>query len=366
MTSNDDNNNYELDIEKSAELEVLSDSKITGFELDKDTLIKFKKVLEDEGVVLGTEEEYDDLISEDLLNKMLQTPTDFYILETGELAVNIDGEEHILDPKKEDKLDIAKQEEALLKKLPQIVWDINCQGIKRKQNEVISAYKLLCVNSALKGLYKDEIKELVTNYDFTNLRPFNDNGRTFLNLLNEVEEDAGSVVKFIIACCSIKIASKKQKGEKPFTGILPVQEVTWLENLSEKIAEEEANVSKLLEKEPSRLKRLQLIVDKDKAVDRIIKSEIRGNERRHVIYKISRLTSDNLDQYTKVKIKRGIRKGVGKLLEDGVIKDDDAYIYFVRKLSRRAIRYAVKQMQKSKFELVMNSDVDVSNILPKT
>lgn len=62
-------------------------------------------------------------------------------------------------------------------------------------------------------------------------------GLTFLSLLSEVEEDAGSVIKFLIACCSIKIASKKKKGERPFIGILPEEETEWLENLGEVIAD---------------------------------------------------------------------------------------------------------------------------------
>ena len=70
-----------------------------NFDLSRDAITKLNAMLDKEGVALGPNEEWDEVISNDLLVKMLETPVEFYVLKTGELAVTIDGEEHVLDPK---------------------------------------------------------------------------------------------------------------------------------------------------------------------------------------------------------------------------------------------------------------------------
>jgi hypothetical protein len=144
----------------------------------------------------------------------MEYPVPFEINKEGELTVKIDGEVHILDPKNGNRKDIAEQESVLINNLPIIPWDTYCAGVKRKQQETCAAYKIVIVNSALGGLYKENIKNLLLDYNFNNLRSNSSNGETFSSLLKTLEQDAGSVTKFLLACCTILLTSKKNIGRK--------------------------------------------------------------------------------------------------------------------------------------------------------
>jgi hypothetical protein len=84
--------------------------------------------------------------------------------------------------------------------------------------------------------------------------------------------------------------------------------------------------------------------------------------------KVSQLTSDNLPSRVKIRVKEAARLEVTKLLEEKKIFDEDVYDKLLKKISRRAIRLAVRNMQAEKFELLVNFEIGSStkDILPKT
>lgn len=335
--------------------------------LIEDSLARIYEDLKVKKVVI-TADSFDDGegITPELLSKLLNEPSSFKINNDGELTVTIDDEVVILDPKRQSASDISDQETKIVSNLPEIPWDIYCQGLKRKQQETVAAYKVIVVNSALGEIYKARIDDIQANYDYATLRSTKTDGETYSSLLKIVEQDAGSVTKFLLSCCSIKISSKKQRGEKTYIGTLPEADVTWLIRVSETIGDIEAKTSKLLERESSRLERLKLIEKKDSQVRVLLENEVYGDARRDVIFKISRLTSDDLPARRKILIKEATRVDLGVLLANKTIVDEDIYSKLLKKISRRAIRQAVRNMQKEKYELLMNPFKDSSNLLPKS
>jgi hypothetical protein len=334
--------------------------------LSEQILKEIEITLKAKGVDLD-QSDFDDLddLSYDLLIKLMDQPKPFIIGKNGELSVIVDSEEYVLDPKKKNANDVALQEKLLMDALPSYNIDLYYNGVRRKQQEAAAAYKVVVVSSALRGRYDDKIRQILSEYDFVNLRPNNTQGITFCEFLKEVEQDAGSVTKFLLACCTILITSKKQRTEKPYIGILADSDAEWLKGLSDFISIKEAQVSKQLESEPSKLNRLILINDKDESIRKFTQSEIKNDARKDILLKIMRLTSDSLPQDYISNIKEAVRLELRKMLHDDII-DGDTHDSLLKKVSKRAMKQAVRSMQKSKYSLFMDPSVDVSDILPKT
>lgn len=82
----------------------------TEKKLTEESLLNIFKRLKESDVIsidAGTLE--DDDLSEEIIMKMLETPVPFDINDDGELIVVIDGDEHILDPKRDSVKDIKDQ-----------------------------------------------------------------------------------------------------------------------------------------------------------------------------------------------------------------------------------------------------------------
>jgi hypothetical protein len=332
----------------------------------EDILKNIRKTLETKGVTLDHDNFDDfDTLSNDLLIKLMDQPVDYIIKDNGELSVTVDSEEFILDPKRENAKDIASQEKKLINSLPEFNVDLYFNGMKRKQQEATAAYKLIAVSAALGGHYDEGITGIMKDYDYENLRPLETGGITFNEYLKIVEQDANSVIKFLLACCSIMFVSKKQTTEKPFIGILADEDAEWLRKIDETITLRESDVSKLLEIEPSRFERLRLINEKNKFIDKYIKEETINDLRKDVLFKIMRLTSDSLPSLDKIKVKEAVRYELGILMNEKKILDGDTYDKLFKKISRRAIRQAVRTMQKAKYLQIMDVNADLSKILPK-
>ena len=67
------------------------------------------------------------------------------------------------------------------------------------------------------------------------MRPVDSGNDAFLDLLNIIEREVSSVTKFLIACCSIKIVSKKSREKKPYIDIFSKKDIEWLLQLKDKI-----------------------------------------------------------------------------------------------------------------------------------
>jgi hypothetical protein len=108
-----------------------------------------------------------------------------------------------------------------------------------------------------------------------------------------------------------------------------------------------------------------MIAKKDLEIKELIDRQVGGDPKKRLLYDIMRLTSDSLVQIHKIKIKDAIRGELGAMLADGKIKNEDEYDSLFKKISRRALRQAVRAMQKEKYAMVFDPNQDISVILPK-
>ena len=123
----------------------------------------------------------------------------------------------------------------LIERIVAIPWNIYFQSIKRKQINSVSAYKVSCVNASLEDLHVEMSDKMIKTHNFKNMRPVDSGNDAFLDLLNIIEREVSSVTKFLIACCSIKIVSKKSREKKPYIDIFSKKDIEWLLQLKDKI-----------------------------------------------------------------------------------------------------------------------------------
>jgi hypothetical protein len=331
--------------------------------LAEETFKDFRRSLKnDYQIELRNDSLVNDPLSPEFLKRMMETPTEFYLNEEGELCVTIDGEVRVLDPKIKDKVIMDGQKDALIEKIPACPFDTFCGGVRRKQNEVVAAYKIVIVNKLLKGVYDNRINNLISTYDFTKCASISNDGMTFCDLLKIIQENATPVVKLVLTCCSIIISNTREKNAPAYIGILSPEDTESLSNLVKKIALLEAESSEAVRALPEKFDRLQKIKDKDKAKEKILEAT---PIRLRVLYRISKLSSDVIPSNERSNIKECARVLCDKMLKDGTLVSSDYYGKLVERISRKAIKERLYTIKLLKFGLCMKDDVDLSNVLPK-
>lgn len=124
------------------------------------------------------------VLSDDNLKKLMEKPIPLYVNEDSELYyVDDEGENVIIDPRIEDSSIFKGFVDDVFTMLPTVPFDLQCGGIKRKQKEVASAYIVCVINSFLSNIYINDIKDVVSNYDFSLLKSKNIGGGTFSDVL---------------------------------------------------------------------------------------------------------------------------------------------------------------------------------------
>jgi hypothetical protein len=161
------------------------------------------------------------VLSDENLLALMQTPVPLLINSNNELYyLNDDGEEIIIDPRIESEKIMKDYVGDVFKMLPKVPFYLHCGGIKRKQQEVAASYMVSIVNAFLHGEYEMDIKEVISDYDFSNFKSKNVGGKTFGDILKLVQEDATPVVKFILTCCSTVISESKEKNDALYIGVV--------------------------------------------------------------------------------------------------------------------------------------------------
>jgi hypothetical protein len=94
--------------------------------------------------------------------------------------------------------------------LPDINFDIEQSGNVRAAQEAESMYTVSVIANILKDdLYKQEVNEVASSYDFIYMKPLRDT-KSFSSLLNEWRSE-GVTVGIIISACKFKISNTKKK-----------------------------------------------------------------------------------------------------------------------------------------------------------
>jgi len=117
------------------------------------------------------------------LKRLMTMPCNLSLNSLGELcAIRDDGEIVILDPKGNNLPELTSL-------IPQCPIDIQCGGVKSKQQEAYAIWKCVLVNVISEHVYDEEILSILDKgYDADRLKDA-DGGMPFVKLLNKIQQN---------------------------------------------------------------------------------------------------------------------------------------------------------------------------------
>lgn len=301
-------------------------------------------------------------ISNETLLRLMKQPMDLLINDNNELYF-LDGDKDVvlLDPKVDDQETYKNMANQVTEILPEFPFDLEQGGNKRKQKEVIAAYKSILANKFCDNIYERELNEVIKNYDFETCRSKLPLGPTFVDVLKLIQEDANATLKFLFNCMSIIVAERKEKNAQAYIGIVSQEDQKGLEAIEKHIVGLENDCNDKVKVTKGKLERLELIRKKDEAIENYLKAQ---GKRFTILHKINRLNSSNLSQIDISRVKKEARSIGIELLESGELIDEDYYKRFVERMYKKALRAMVKEFKKEKFKAFAEG-VDLDSIIPK-
>lgn len=202
-------------------------------------------------------------ISNETLQQLMSKPVDLFINDNNELYyIDKNGDQIILDPKIEGKEEYTNIANQVTDILPDFPFDVDQGGNKRKQKEVIAAYKSILANKFCKDAYAKDLEEVICNYDFVTCRSKLPTGMTFVDILRLIQEDANATLKFLFNCMSIIVAERKEKNAQVYIGIVSQEDQKGLEAILKQVNYFENECNDKVKVTESRIKRLTLIEEK--------------------------------------------------------------------------------------------------------
>ena len=154
-----------------------------------------------------------DLIERFSFTEIKETPNLSLIIKMFEepSEIEIDGDELFFFDENGDKVfcpdmyvSISDKGNWLSDKIPLIDFDIDQSGNIRKASEAEALFCLVVVGQVL-----DEVKEVAKGYDFNAMKPINENGKTFKDLLNEWLSLQSIIINILVSACKYKISDYK-------------------------------------------------------------------------------------------------------------------------------------------------------------
>lgn len=191
--------------------------------------------------------------------------------------------------------------------LPEINFDIEQSGNVRKADEVEALYCCINISHIInEDVFKNEVKNLSSKYDFENMDTTDRSGN-FRSLINSWQSLQSTIINIIISACKYKISYKKKNVEKFLRDGLPEAEVAELRDIEKRIR----NVNSLYSKNVSdfqnfsqitKIKKLELIDERDRAISKIIKNSKCGD-----LYRLLHLSTEYISPVKKLTLQNWVR-----------------------------------------------------------
>lgn len=287
-----------------------------------------------------------------IINDAFEYPSLFFIDDRGLFFLN-ENEDKIYP----NELFTSIDEKGiwLSDKLPDISFDIEQGGNMRMGNEAEALYCLVCVANILneKGVFKKEVKDIVSDYSF-NTMTSNVDGKSFRGLLNEWLNLQSVIINIIISACKFKISDKKKDIEKFLRDGISDMEVIELRNIDSKIksinyAFSEGAFSSSNIKNLSKIEKLQLIDRRDNEISEVIKKNSCG-----ILYRLLNLSTEYISPIKKKLISSWVRHEVDSEINCSPNKEKflSERSQLIARLQRRVLKiekYSVRRIHIEKY-----------------
>lgn len=250
-------------------------------------------------------------------------------------------------------------------KLPDVPYDTECGGYTSRQKEASSLYKVAIINKLQEDQYRNEIDQILSNYDFERWR--DSNGElAFTNLLQTVQEEADSISRIVLICTNRKLVADRIKKDTSYKGILEEKDAEILRILTEEDARINFEFNKKYE-------RCENIKQKVLVGDELAKARLEMLSKSYVtpdiqvLFKIYNLNQNAIPGRAKRKIRNAAANYIIKLSEEKVFKDAESAAEFKKKLIQRAQKLYLRRMKEIRYKLwsERKPETDLNELIPK-
>lgn len=283
--------------------------------------------------------------SDDIIREMEQGSELEYDSKTDELFILKDDGTKILCPDLSEGLSEASQ--WISDYLPEVFIDTDQGGNVRKSDEADSCFKLFSIAFVLKD-FKDEIIEILKNYDYENMSPKEASGSvSFRQALQKFQNLNSSRINAVISAATYKLSTFKEKNESFYTGQLSVEEISELATLSRNIKaviskyEREQGLNPVDMKNMTKISKLSLIDRRDLEIEKLVQ-----NTNVSMLYKISKLTSERIPPVIKSKILNIAEKAADDYVRENSLKGHEA-ADAVARVRRTVVKEGFRAVMKS-------------------
>jgi hypothetical protein len=311
-----------------------------------------------------------DDMSPEITHTFIERPDWNYTWEdSGELTVTVITKDEndneieeivVVDPNFDD---INELEKRISSTLPEPPFSIDCGGFKTKQIEAKAFYVLCVLNKFRSDSFKEEIQDILKDYDFANMRS-NTGKMVFKELLEEKMLENTKVLDLVVAACYLKLTAAEVKKDSELRDVLEQEDVEAYDALRAliKTDKEVGEINDKIKREGiKKWEKLKLIDERNIAISNIVSKR---NDRLQMIYKVFNQSTDKVPQPIKDKILKKCKECVAQLKEEFTNLDVYEASNLLSKLKRRAMREQLRQIKASQLMKIKGKDYD--NLFPKT
>jgi hypothetical protein len=265
----------------------------------------------------------------------------------------------------DNNVDVADYEELcekIVEHLPEITFDTHFDGVKSKQSEAAALYKVMVVNNLCENDYVNEIKVLLENYDYINMR--DSTGELgFMLLLKKIQEEAGRITKTVLMCSSQKLLKNSlKKRDTSFEMYLLPEHIEWLRRVSERSSELCITFNERFKSCKNPLEKAT-VGDQLEKQQQALLEEFADDEAKTLLFKIFNLNLNCVPERKTRQIRAQASTFVSELMDEGVIIEYDEILMFKKKLIKRAQRLYLSRMKVQRYKLW--SEGKFKDLLPK-
>lgn len=306
--------------------------------------------------------------SSDIALKLFTEPSPFLYDEQDQIYIEVKNDDddrieklYIISEKSNPSFDVMC--ERICESLPEITYDLECDGYPSRQCEAASLYKVMVINSLQENFYNKEINDLIDGYDFKNWICKNKN-YGFTELLNKIQEEADTVSRIVIMCANNKLVADKIKKDTSYKGILKVEDAEQLRLLSEEDARINYRYNKMYERSSS-IKEKILIGEQLAEERRIMLSKC--SSELNILFSIYNLNQNAVPGRAKRIIRNAASMYVNDLVSEGMIKNAESAAQFKKKLISRSQKLFLSRMKEIRYKLWRDRtpETNLDSLLPK-
>lgn len=302
----------------------------------------------------------------ELAMSLFSRPTEFLYDEMDQVYINIHDPETneaeklylFSDPKIPHFEDMCQQ---IILKLPEVTYDLECGGYASRQSEAAALYKVAVINKLQDCFYEREIKSILKDYDFSRMRDAS--GKfAFTELLQKIQEEADSISRVILMCCTSKLVSENVKKDTSYKGILKEADGERLRLLTEESASINFKYNKRYEGATTAREKIEIGEELAKEREAMLNQEYVTSDL-IILFSIYELTQNAIPGRAKRRIRSAASEYVLDLQNKGILRDEISALEFKKKLIKRAQKQFLSRMKVIRYKLW--SENKRENLIPK-